>query len=155
MGKQVLTIISVYAPQDGLSDAEKELFYDQLQCLVGKIPDSEMLIAFGHRNGHVGKLIEDFVDVHSGHGYGVRNAAGVRLLEFAMSNDLVVGDTWFTKRESNLITYASGETEHNWTTSCTGEALGEPYMTLKLFLARNMYHITDLLCVISLSKSQL
>ena len=76
--------------------------------MLCKIPASEMLLPLGDWNGHVGKQSEGFVDVHVGHGYGVQNAAGVRLLEFAMANDLAVGNTWFTKKESHLITYASG-----------------------------------------------
>ena len=36
---------------------------------------------------------EGLVDVHGGHGDGKRNATGVRLLEFAMANDLAVGNT--------------------------------------------------------------
>ena len=46
--------------------------------------------------------------VHGGSGYGERNADGDRVLEFAVANVFVVGNTFFVKRDSHLITYQSG-----------------------------------------------
>ena len=43
-----------------------------------------------------------------GSGYGERNADGDRVLEFAVANDFVIGNTFFVKRDSHLITYQSG-----------------------------------------------
>ena len=37
-----------------------------------------------------------------------RNADGDRVLEFAVANDFVIGNTFFVKRDSHLITYQSG-----------------------------------------------
>jgi len=42
--------------------------------------------------------------VHGGKGFGIRIVEGERLLVFAVANDLVVGNTCFTKRESHLAT---------------------------------------------------
>lgn len=53
IGKVVFAFISVYAPQVGRAEAEKERFYDQLQSAVAKIPASEVLIPVGDWNGHV------------------------------------------------------------------------------------------------------
>ena len=33
---------------------------------------------------------------------------GERILEFALANDLIVGNTLFCKRQSHLVTYSSG-----------------------------------------------
>ena len=41
-------------------------------------------------------------------GYGERNADGDRVLEFAVANNFVIGNTFFVKRDSHLITYQSG-----------------------------------------------
>ncbi|KAK6011204.1 hypothetical protein OSTOST_23722, partial [Ostertagia ostertagi] len=41
-------------------------------------------------------------------GYGARNEDGCRILDFAEANDLVITNTFFKKRESHLVTYASG-----------------------------------------------
>ena len=44
----------MYAPQNGLSDGVKDLFFDQLHAVTARIPASEFLIPCGDWNGHVG-----------------------------------------------------------------------------------------------------
>ena len=108
LGKAVFTFLSVYAPQTGLPDSDKERFYDQLQSTIAKIPAAEMLIPVGDWNGHVGADSGVYNEAHGGHGFGVRNADGERVLEFAIANDLLIGNTQFKKRDSHLVTYSSG-----------------------------------------------
>ena len=60
VGQHVVTFLSVYAPQSGLSDEVKDLFFDQLRAVTARIPASEFLIPCGDWNGHVG---------HAGTGY--------------------------------------------------------------------------------------
>ena len=43
IGKTVFVFVSVYAPQANLSEAEKDRFYQMLQCTVATIPASEQL----------------------------------------------------------------------------------------------------------------
>ena len=100
-----------YAPQQGRPEAEKDRFYDQLNAVVAKISLSEVLIPAGDWNGHVGRAADGFEEVHGGFGYGERNYEGVRLLDFAVAHDLVIGNTLFKKRNSHLITYVSGDHE--------------------------------------------
>ena len=106
--KTVFAFISVYAPQVGRPDDEKEQFYDLLQEIVSKVPNSEVLIPIGDWNGHVGRVAGGFEAVHGGFGHGNRNIEGERLLEFTVANNLIVGNTQFKKRDSHLITYSSG-----------------------------------------------
>ena len=54
VGQRVVTFLSVYAPQNGLSDEVKDLFFDQLRAVTARIPASEFLIPCGDWNGHVG-----------------------------------------------------------------------------------------------------
>ncbi|XP_014670792.1 PREDICTED: uncharacterized protein LOC106811605 [Priapulus caudatus] len=108
VGSSVLTFLSVYAPQVGLSDVVKDQFYDQLRATAAKVPASELLVPCGDWNGHVGRDGTGFREVHGGYGLGVRNVEGERILEFAVANDLVVGNTCFKKRECHLVTYQSG-----------------------------------------------
>ena len=77
--------------------------------VVAKIPLSEVLIAGGDWNGNVGWAADGFEEVHGGFGYGERNDEGGRLLDFTVAHDLVIGNTLFKKRNSDLITYASGD----------------------------------------------
>ena len=109
IGKNVFTFVSLYAPQVNRDVADRDRFYDQLQSAVMKVPASEVLFFLGDWNGHVGADAVDYEEVHGGHGFGKRNPAGDRILEFAQANDLLVGNTQFIKRESHLVTYESGE----------------------------------------------
>ena len=43
-GQRVVTFLSVYAPQSGLSDEVKDLFFDQLCAVTARIRASEFLI---------------------------------------------------------------------------------------------------------------
>ena len=62
VGQHVITFLSVYAPQSGLSDEVKDLFFDQLRAMTARIP-------CGDWNGHVGRA-----EVFNSH---VRTSAGV------------------------------------------------------------------------------
>ena len=104
ISKAVFTFLSVFTPQVDRTKPEKERFYDQLQCAVA----TETLIPVGDWNGHVGASAGVYSDAHGGHGFGTRNTEGERILEFAIANRLHVGNTWFKKRDTHLITYNSG-----------------------------------------------
>ena len=109
IGKAVFAFVCVYAPQVGLSEAEKDRFYDMLQTAVTKVPDSEQLFICGDLNGHIGTDSSGFREVHGGRAYGQRNAEGERILELCVANELVVGNSWYQKKPQHLITYQSGE----------------------------------------------
>ena len=108
VGEVVLTVLSVYAPQTGLEESTKDAFYESLQTVISELPDKEIVIPCGDWNGHVGREAAGYEGVHGGSGYGERNADGDRVLEFAVANDFVIGNTFFVKRDSHLITYQSG-----------------------------------------------
>ena len=110
VGQRVVTLLSVYAPQSGLSDVDKDLFFDQLRAVTARIPKSELLIPCGDWNGHVGCAGTEYREVHGGMGYGRSepDVEGERILEYALAFDLLLGNTCFKKRDSHLITYTSG-----------------------------------------------
>ena len=108
VGEAVLMVLSVYAPQTGLEESTKDAFYNSLQTVISELPDKEIVIPCGDWNGHVGREAAGYEGVHGGSGYGECNADGDRVLEFAVANDFVIGNTFFVKRDSHLITYQSG-----------------------------------------------
>ena len=95
---KVLSVISVYGPQSGMSEDEKDQFYDELSAEV-QMRNGECLV-LGDFNGHVGSQADGFNGVHGGYGWGSRNREGERVLEFADSFDMVVGNTYFKKTKS-------------------------------------------------------
>ena len=100
IGKSVLNVVSVYAPQVGWAIEEKEEFYILLGKVLKDVGENEKLIVCGDMNGHVGAGADGFEGVHGGKGFGIRNAEGEMLLEFADAMGLAVCNTWFTKRDS-------------------------------------------------------
>nr|GEX96566.1 hypothetical protein [Tanacetum cinerariifolium] len=88
---ETANVISAYAPQVGLSDAEKKRFWDALDELVREW-------------------------VHEGFGFGDRNEEGCTILEFATAHELVVANSFFKKSDAHLITFQSGG--HNKSTIC-------------------------------------
>ena len=54
---------------------------------------SEVVLGIGDFNGHVGRQIDSFEDVHGGYGIGKRNVEGRRLLEFCNKKELCMAKT--------------------------------------------------------------
>ena len=96
-------------PQSGLPDVEKDNFYDELHLAVAEIRTSEILIFLGDWNGQVGKSSAGYEGVHGGNGWSRRNTEGKRLLEYAMSCNLVISNTCLKKWPNHLITSISGK----------------------------------------------
>ena len=65
---------------------------------------AETLVICDNFNGHLGIVANGYEGVHGGHGYGLRNTEGKRILEFAVAHDLVVGNKHFHKKDNHLIT---------------------------------------------------
>ena len=53
VSQRVLCLLSVYAPQCGLSDSVKDLFCIQHRAMTAMIPASKFLIPYGDWNGHI------------------------------------------------------------------------------------------------------
>ena len=107
-GKSVVPVVSVYAPQSGLDDSLKDLFYDNLLAVVSKLGEKEIVLVSGDLNRHVGTSSSGYEGVHGGFGYGTRNPEGERILEFSDATEMIVANTMFKKRDSRLVTYKSG-----------------------------------------------
>ena len=90
IGMSVFVFVCMYVPQVGLSDAEKDRFYQMLQCAIAKVPASEQLTISGDWNGHIGANSSGFEEVHGGLAIGQRNTEGKRVLEFEVGYELVV-----------------------------------------------------------------
>ena len=70
--------------------------------------EEDALFICGDFNGHVKWEADGYEGVHGCHGFERRNLEGELLLEFAEARDLVVANTWFTKKEKQMVTYESG-----------------------------------------------
>nr|GEV11295.1 hypothetical protein [Tanacetum cinerariifolium] len=73
---ETVNVISAYAPQVGLSDADKKRFWDALDEMVRECPTNQRLIIGGDLNGHIGAAANGYAEVHGGFGFGDRNEEG-------------------------------------------------------------------------------
>ena len=55
IGKQIVNIVSAYAPQVGLSAEEKDGFWDSFIIVLSGIPKQESIFIGSDMNGHVGR----------------------------------------------------------------------------------------------------
>jgi hypothetical protein len=108
-GDLVLNVISAYAPQVGLNDDVKRLFWEDLEDMVREVSSSEKLFIRGDLNGHVGTVRGGFERVHESFGYGKQNQEGEDILNFVITYDLMIANTFFIKKKSHLITFSSGQ----------------------------------------------
>ena len=46
--------------------------------------------------------------VHGGHGLGVRNEEGIKIMDFATAYQMRLMNTYYKKRENHLVTYNNG-----------------------------------------------
>ena len=65
--EEVLRVICAYAPQVGRSQCKKDQFYGKRVEFAN--PD-EVVLGLRGFNGHVGRRIDGFEDVHGGYGIG-------------------------------------------------------------------------------------
>ena len=130
VGQTTTTVISVYAPQQGLDNDQKDSFYNELRETVAKMDVQELVIIAGDLNGHVGKDSDGYEGVHGGRGYGTRNREGKRILEFGSDMDMVVTNTMFKKRLSRLITYSPGGENNQTSTQIDYILVGRKNMKL-------------------------
>jgi hypothetical protein len=75
--------------------------------VIAKSTSEKLFI--GDLNGHVGTTNAGFETVHGGFGYSIRNHEEEEVLDFAVSFDLSIANTFCRKRESHLVTYSSGQ----------------------------------------------
>ena len=114
LSKEIFNVISVYAPQVGLDEYSKQQFWENLDEIVEGIPIEERFFIDGGLNGHVGTSRYGFNSVHEGFGFGKRNEPGNSILNFALSYDLILANTWFRKRESLDETWSLLEVDQVW-----------------------------------------
>ena len=90
-----ITIVQVYAPTSDYDDNEIDEFYDQLQNVIGQTPKKGILVVQGDWNAKVGKdACGNWQGICGPFSNDDTNERGLRLLEFATFDDLVLVNTF-------------------------------------------------------------
>ena len=82
MVSEVCQVFSVYAPQIGRPERDREEFWETLDTAIGVVPETERLIIAGDLNSHVCERREGFECVMGPYGFGDRNRDSLKILEF-------------------------------------------------------------------------
>ena len=97
-----ITVIQVYAPTSNAEEAEVERFYEDLQDLLELTPKKDVLFIIGDWNVKVGS--QETPGVTGKFGFGIRDKAGQRLIEFCQENALVIANTLFQQHKRRFYT---------------------------------------------------
>ena len=106
--RDVLHVLSCYAPTFAASREEKDSFYSSLQEALTAIPSQECYVLLGDFNARAGSRMKDddeWWDERGPHGLGVLNEAGHELLSFLSVNGATVCNTWFKKKDIHKQTW--------------------------------------------------
>ena len=71
--KRTVVAVSTFAPQQRLTNDEKDHFYGSIIVLIASINEKDMVIIGGDLNGHVGKEVDGYDSVCGGCGFDIRN----------------------------------------------------------------------------------
>ncbi|XP_068222845.1 uncharacterized protein [Palaemon carinicauda] len=94
---EILNVISVYAPQTGGPEEEKDDFWRQLDQEMINISNEELLMIGGDLNGHVERNSQGLERIHGGWALGDRNQDGERVTDFAVAFDMAGINDFFEK----------------------------------------------------------
>ena len=64
IGKQIVNIVSTYAPQVGLSAEEKDDIWDSFIIVLSGIPKQENIFIGSDMNDHVGRDADGYGGIH-------------------------------------------------------------------------------------------
>ena len=103
-------VIQAYAPTINAEEAEVERFYEDMQVLLELTPKKDVLFIIGDWNAKVGS--QGTPGVTGKFGFGVRNEAGQRLIEFCQENALVIANTLFQQDKRRFYTWTSPDGQH-------------------------------------------
>ncbi|KIH67563.1 endonuclease/exonuclease/phosphatase family protein [Ancylostoma duodenale] len=98
-------IVAVYAPMEITADSSKDQFYSQLQQVIDSLPHSEFIIVAGDTNAHVGSRREGWEETLGHFGHGEMNDNSLRLLTFAASKSLLIGNSYFQHPRKHKLTW--------------------------------------------------
>ena len=100
-------MLSVYAPQVGRPNVEKEDFRNKLEDIITSIDEGDGIIIAGDLNCHIGSNNAGYKNIMGAYGYGNQND-GVFLLDICENHNRRIANSYFRKDGEKLITYKSG-----------------------------------------------
>ncbi|XP_071512677.1 uncharacterized protein [Panulirus ornatus] len=99
-------IIGAYAPGHEKKDQERQVFWEQLNECVSGFDARDRVIVMGDLNAKVSNVaVEGIIGIHGV--FSVVNGNGEELVDLCAEKGLMIGNTWFKKRDIHKYTYVS------------------------------------------------
>jgi len=109
-----ITIIQVYAPTSDYTDEQIEEFYSRVQATIDKVDKKDIIIVQGDWNAKVGADAQQDWKEHCGTNCNNKsNERGLRLLEFAAHNKMVLSNTLGKHKSSRINTWHAPDGKHH------------------------------------------
>ncbi|KAK3871096.1 hypothetical protein Pcinc_023742 [Petrolisthes cinctipes] len=109
-----ITVIQAYAPTKDYDDEYVEDFYSQIQDIINKTDNKDILIIQGDWNAKVGRdALEDWDEFIGPSCNDTTNERGLRLLEFASYNNMMLANTLAEHKASRRWTWHAPNGQHN------------------------------------------
>lgn len=83
-----MNVVSVYTPQVGSEENDKEVFWREIDEVIQGIPGNKDTVIDNDMYGHADCERRGYQIIHKGHGFEDKNKAGGRMFE--LSYDLLV-----------------------------------------------------------------
>lgn len=102
-----ITFVNVHAPTEEKTEEEKDVFYEKVEDVIGKIPNYDVKIILGDFNAKVGRE-EIFKNVTGGCSkHKDSNQNGQKLIRFAEENNMKIVSTGFEHKDIYKGTWVS------------------------------------------------
>ena len=97
--------VSIYAPTEISPDPMKDCFYNLLQHTLDIIPQTDIIIPTGDFNAHIGADRTGWEGTMGCFSHEKINDSGLRLLSFATTNNLLIGNSHFQHPRKHQLTW--------------------------------------------------
>ena len=103
LGIEKWIFVSAYGPGSEKNEEEREMFWRKLNECIGCFRENVKVVVLGDLNARVGN--EPVADVVGMCGVEGRNDSGEELIGLCLEQELLIGNTWFKKKDINKYTW--------------------------------------------------
>lgn len=104
-----ISLIAVHAPTEEAEEGTKDAFYERLEQTVNEIPKEDMMLVLGDYNAKVGREETSQLQFGKHSLHASSNDNGNRLVDFAVSNNLLIKSTMFPHKDIHKQTWISND----------------------------------------------